>query len=66
MGYCDGIFVSDRDRIYHDTEWGILVHHDDRQMFEHLTPECLQCGLSRGLIMKKREIFRLCFYEMNR
>jgi DNA-3-methyladenine glycosylase I len=35
--------------------------HDDRQMFEHLTLECLQCGLSWGLMMKKREIFRACF-----
>jgi DNA-3-methyladenine glycosylase I len=30
-------------------------------MFEHLTLECLQCGLSWGLMMKKREIFRRCF-----
>ena len=34
---------------------------DDRQMFEYLTLECLQCGLSWGLMMKKREIFRRCF-----
>ncbi len=45
---------------YHDAEWGVPVH-DDRQMFEHLTLECLQCGLSWGLMMKKREIFRACF-----
>ena len=30
-------------------------------MFEHLTLECLQCGLSWSLMMKKREIFRRCF-----
>ena len=30
-------------------------------MFEHLTLECLQCGLSWDLMLKKREIFRECF-----
>ena len=29
--------------------------------FEHLTLECLQCGLSWDLMLKKREIFRKCF-----
>ena len=61
MGHCDWVFAGDQDRVYHDTEWGIPVHHDDRQMFEHLTLECLQCGLSWGLMMKKREVFRRCF-----
>lgn len=42
---------------YHDTEWGIPVH-DDRLMFEHLTLECLQCGLSWDMMMKKRKIKR--------
>ena len=42
---------------YHDTEWDIPVH-DDRLMFEHLTLECLQCGLSWDLMMKKRKIKR--------
>ena len=49
MGHCNWVFaVSDADRAYHDTQWGIPVHDDDRQMFEHLTLECLQCGLSWG------------------
>ena len=62
MGHCSWVFdVSDADRAYHDTQWGIPVHDDDRQMFEHLTLECLQCGLSWGLMLKKREIFRRCF-----
>lgn len=61
MGHCSWVFKSGADKVYHDTEWGIPVHHDDRQMFEHLTLECLQCGLSWGLMMKKREIFRSCF-----
>ncbi len=60
MGHCDRVFRDDLNRNYHDNEWGIPVH-DDRHMFEHLTMECLQCGLSWGLMMKKREIFRACF-----
>ena len=30
-------------------------------MFEHLILECMQCGLSWALMLKKREIFRKCF-----
>ncbi len=60
MGYCDWADMNGANRIYHDTEWGIPVH-DDRHMFEHLTLECMQCGLSWDLMLKKREIFRQCF-----
>ena len=67
IGHCGWAFANEMTRVYHDTEWGIPVH-DDRQMFEHLTLECLQCGLSWGLMMKKREIFRACFdnFEVER
>ena len=64
MGHCDWANVNEITKIYHDNEWGIPVH-DDRLMFEHLSLECLQCGLSWGLIMKKREIFRKCFDNFN-
>ena len=60
IGHCGWALADEITRTYHGTEWGIPVH-DDRQMFEHLTLECLQCGLSWGLMMKKREIFRACF-----
>ena len=60
MGNCVWADINDENRQYHDTEWGVPVH-DDRQMFEHLTLECLQCGLSWDLMLKKREIFRRCF-----
>ncbi len=60
MGHCFWAYVNDRERRYHDTEWGVPVH-DDRQMFEYLTLENLQCGLSWDLMLKKREIFRQCF-----
>ena len=44
---------------YHDREWGVPVH-DDRLLFEHLSLEVLQCGLNWLLMLKKREIFRIC------
>ena len=61
MGHCDQVFASKEDRFYHDHEGGIPNHNDDRLMFEQLTLESLQCGLSWGIIMKKRDIFRRCF-----
>ena len=57
---CAWAEINEANRAYHDVEWGVPVH-DDRQMFEHLTMECLQCGLSWDLMLKKRAIFRRCF-----
>lgn len=45
---------------YHDEEWGVPLH-DDQKQFEFLFLEAMQCGLSWGLMIKKREIFRQCF-----
>lgn len=59
MSGCSWANVNQRNQKYHDEEWGIPVH-EDRQMFEHLMLECLQCGLSWDLILKKRKIFREC------
>ncbi len=60
MGFCGWADVNERNKVYHDNEWGIPVH-DDRKMFEHLMLECMQCGLSWDLMLKKREVFRSCF-----
>ncbi len=60
MGHCNWANINETEKNYHDNEWGVPVH-DDRHMFEHLTLECLQCGLSWDLMMRKREIFRECF-----
>ena len=64
MGYCEWADTDRLHKVYHDTEWGIPVH-DDRRMFEHLALECMQCGLSWGLMLKKREIFRTCFHHFD-
>lgn len=45
---------------YHDQEWGVPVH-DDRQLFEALTLESAQAGLSWRTILHKRENYREAF-----
>ena len=45
---------------YHDKEWGVPVH-DDRLLFEMLTLEGAQAGLSWTTILKRREGYRLAF-----
>ena len=45
---------------YHDKEWGVPVH-DDRALFEFLTLEGAQAGLSWTTILKKRENYHKAF-----
>lgn len=45
---------------YHDTEWGFPVD-DDRRLFEKLSLEAFQSGLSWRTILNKREAFRAGF-----
>ena len=45
---------------YHDREWGVPVH-DDRLLFEFLTLEGAQAGLSWLTILRKREAYRAAF-----
>ena len=49
---------------YHDTEWGLPIH-DDRLLFEALTLEGAQAGLSWATILKKREGYRLAFDDFD-
>jgi len=46
--------------IYHDREWGVPVH-DDRLLFEFLTLEGAQAGLSWETILRKRDAYRDAF-----
>ena len=64
MGYCTWAGMNELNKVYHDTEWGIPVH-EDRKMFEHLILECMQCGLSWDLMLKKRDVFRKCFDDFD-
>ncbi|GFO64551.1 DNA-3-methyladenine glycosylase I [Geomonas paludis] len=45
---------------YHDLEWGVPVH-DDRLLFEFLTLEGAQAGLSWITILRKRDGYRRAF-----
>ena len=45
---------------YHDEEWGRAVH-DDRMLFEMLTLEGAQAGLSWATVLHKREHYRRAF-----
>jgi DNA-3-methyladenine glycosylase I len=47
-------------RSYHDLEWGVPVH-DDRLLFEFLTLEGAQAGLSWITVLRKREAYRRAF-----
>ncbi len=51
----DPLYIS-----YHDTEWGVPVY-DDIRLFEFITLEGAQAGLSWLTILKKREGYRKAF-----
>lgn len=45
---------------YHDTEWGVPLHEDDKH-FEFIVLDSFQAGLSWNTILNKRENFRKAF-----
>lgn len=49
---------------YHDEEWGVPAH-DDRVLFEFLTLEGAQAGLSWDTILRKRERYRAVFAQFD-
>ena len=59
--WCRG---SDDYVTYHDTEWGFPVR-DDRRLFEKITLEGFQSGLSWLTILRKRENFRSAFADFD-
>jgi DNA-3-methyladenine glycosylase I len=52
--------TNDRLIAYHDAEWGVPVH-DDVKLFEMLTLEGAQAGLSWDTVLRKREGYREAF-----
>ena len=58
---CPWVDLSKADYIdYHDREWGVPVH-EDRLLFEFLTLEAAQAGLSWYTVLRKRENYRTAF-----
>jgi DNA-3-methyladenine glycosylase I len=49
---------------YHDEEWGVPVH-DDQRWFEFLILEGAQAGLSWDTILRKREAYRAAFDQFD-
>jgi len=60
-GWCgaDSLYVA-----YHDEEWGKLVT-DDKILFEFVTLESAQAGLSWITILRKREGYRKAFHNFD-
>lgn len=51
---CDWANGNELEEKYHDEEWGI-AEHEDQKLFEMLILESMQAGLSWSTILKKRE-----------
>lgn len=49
---------------YHDLEWGIPLH-DDNRLFEMLILEGAQAGLSWETVLKKRDGYRKAFHHFD-
>lgn len=62
--WCEG---SDIDKEYHDSEWGVPVY-DDQKLFELLTLEGAQAGISWHVVLKKRAHYQKVFanFEINK
>jgi len=60
MKRCDWAEANALEKEYHDKEWGVPIH-DDRLLFEMLTLEGAQAGLSWSTILAKREGYKKAF-----
>ena len=64
MERCHWCEINEKMIRYHDEEWGIPLH-DDQKQFEFLMMEVMQCGLNWNMMIQKREIFRSCFDQFD-
>lgn len=62
---CPWLDTSKDDYVkYHDEEWGVPVY-DDNKLFEYLTLESAQAGLSWYTILKRRKGYRQAFADFD-
>lgn len=61
---CHWAGVSPADQLYHDQEWGVPLH-DDQRLFEFLILEGAQAGLSWTTILNKRPAYRLAYDDFD-
>lgn len=64
MARCDWAGEDPLYVAYHDEEWGVPIH-DDQKLFEFLILEGAQAGLSWITILRKRENYRLAFDQFD-
>ena len=58
---CEWLDTTKADYVaYHDTQWGVPLF-DDNALFEFLTLESAQAGLSWYIVLKKRDNYRNAF-----
>jgi DNA-3-methyladenine glycosylase I len=60
LARCPWAATHPLNRLYHDTEWGVPVH-GERALFERISLEAFQAGLSWLTILSKRPAFREVF-----
>ena len=59
--YCPWLDLSKPDYVsYHDNEWGVPLY-DDQKLFEFITLESAQAGLSWYTVLTNRDNYRLAF-----
>ncbi|MEZ5045949.1 MAG: DNA-3-methyladenine glycosylase I [Chitinophagaceae bacterium] len=61
---CQWCLKDEQEMHYHDLEWGVPVH-DDNKHFEFIVLDTFQAGLSWRTILHKREHFRKAFDQFN-
>ncbi|WP_448550252.1 DNA-3-methyladenine glycosylase I [Thalassotalea fusca] len=62
---CPWVDTSKPDYVrYHDEEWGVPVY-EDKKLFEFITLEGAQAGLSWYTILKRRESYREAFCQFD-
>ena len=64
MPRCNWADISPEMTTYHDEEWGKPCH-DDQKLFELMSLELMQAGLSWQTILAKRQAFREVFYDFD-
>lgn len=64
LSRCPWANRSELEQHYHDQEWGIPLH-DDQRLFEFLILEGAQAGLSWVTILRKREAYRAAFDQFD-
>jgi DNA-3-methyladenine glycosylase I len=64
VGRCAWAANDDLYSKYHDEEWGTPLH-GDRELFEKLSLEAFQAGLSWITILRRRPAFRAAFHEFD-